>query len=156
MSTRGVVNSAAKPPAMLQRLRPLLGSHARLSNVWRLGSRCLLPRAVPESTSAAGLAWRTHRTPHTPCIAGRRGHACRTAATAAPASPPAQAAQQQPAASGGDAARSTAYPFPDIEAKWQRCVGVGLPLAPPLQQNCDQLIADAMSIELPCVWSAVV
>jgi hypothetical protein len=108
-----VITGTGSSPVMLQRLRPVLGSHARLSNVWRLGSRSVLPRAVHEP-SLPRASWQRR------ACAARRWHACNAAAAAAPASAPVDASQPQSAATA-EADRSTAYPFPEIEEKWQRC-----------------------------------
>lgn len=113
MRERTLITDTGSSPGMLQRLRPVLGSHARISNVWRLGSRSVLPRAAHETS--------LHRVscPRRACAA-RRWHACHAAATAASASAPVDASQPQSAATA-EADRSTAYPFPEIEEKWQRC-----------------------------------
>lgn len=114
------------PPSMLQRLRPALG-HARLSNAWRFGSSSLLPRAAatakPSETAFS-------RRLGSSCRLARLRTVSKAAAPATQASPAADTRQAAEAGAPGDAGtggRSTAYPFTEIEAKWQRCAGTLMP-----------------------------
>ena len=106
---------ASASPGMLRHLL-----HGGAAGAGRLGS----------SSLSARTTLRNHRSEQS-----LRKQACRTiaAATAGPTTAPAQQRTSGPAASAdaGGASRSTAYPFAEIEAKWQRWVPLHLWVAAP-------------------------
>lgn len=105
---------------MLLRLRPTLG-HARLSNAWRFGSSCLLPRVLASMKPAEAAS----RLAISPCRLVRLRPVSTAAAPATGTSLLAEVRHPADAGAAGEAStsgRSNAYPFPEIEEKWQRCV----------------------------------